>query len=74
MLTLLIIGILYLIRQKKICRDKFDKTDPYLSAIPDKRNCTFLDNEGTDLSDLSKPTQHADYLNEYTTTTADILG
>jgi hypothetical protein len=26
-LTLLIIGILYLIRQKKICRDKYDKTD-----------------------------------------------
>jgi hypothetical protein len=35
-LTLLIIGIVYLIRTKKICCDKFDKTDPYIDAIISK--------------------------------------
>jgi len=76
-LTLLIIGIVYLIRTKKICRYKFDKTDPYIDVIPDTRESsgdfTFFGNEGTELSssswDLTKPRRYAKHSNEYINTT-----
>ena len=76
-LTLLIIGIVYLIRTKKICCDKFDKTDPYIDAIHDAREPSgdyiFVDNEGTDLSssssDFCSPPPYAKHSNEYTNTT-----
>jgi len=76
-LTLLIIGIVYLIRQKKICRDKFDETDPYIDAIPDARepsgDYNFFDNESTDLSssssEFSKPPPYVKHSNEYIDTT-----
>ena len=76
-LTLSIIGIVYLIRTKKICRDKFDKTDPYIDATHDAREPSgdyiFFDNEGTDLSsassDCSKPPPYDKHSNEYTNTT-----